>query len=319
MACLGEWAIQYLDFSKQQFTKEHYRDKVTAFKMFIKYFDPSMSVCCLTEKKVLEYKITQLRARSGHAANKDCINLKAGWNWGKKYMLPALPERNPFEGVEDMPEVRRPRYVPPLEDVWKVCELCDTQDKALIFTYLFTSARKKEIFRLTWADINFEMGTIRLSTRKRSKGTLEYDNIAMSKPLADILLSHLENLRNCRSVIPYNVFSDKNGQAYVDRNKFFPRLCARAGVKPFGYHGLRHLGSTALYHDGVSIAEIQSILRHKSPLTTQTYLHSLGAASTKPAMERLAELMQFPSPSKKKDTSRDTHHKSVLMSKISAL
>lgn len=171
-------------------------------------------------------------------------------------MVPSLPKDSPFQ-VEAMPEVEQPRYVPPLADFWKVYESCGTQDKALLLTYLYTSARKSEIFRLTWADIDFCNKTIRLSTRKRANGSLEYDSLFMSHKLAAVLEAHLNDLRASGKMMSYTVFADKNGRAYKDRNKFLPRLCKMAGVKTFSFHGIGHLTATALYHDGCSLAEIQ--------------------------------------------------------------
>ncbi|WP_207261993.1 tyrosine-type recombinase/integrase [Desulfovibrio sp. Huiquan2017] len=54
------------------------------------------------------------------------------------------------------------------------------------------------------------------------------------------------------------------------------RACIPAGVEPFGYHGIRHLTATELFHAGPPASLIQRILRHKTPNTTARYLHELG-------------------------------------------
>lgn len=306
MACLAEWAVQYLDFSKQQYVKKTYKQKVSAFRRLLKHFKEDMPVTNLTKKMVLDYKIIQAKERTGNAANKDFRDFKAGWTWGTKYMVPALPTTNPFE-VEEMAETQKPRYIPPIGDFWKVFELCNAQDKALLLTYLYTTARKSEIFRLTWADLDFNSNVIRLSTRKRANGSLEYDMLPMSNKLAKVFEDHLEQLRASNRSMSYTVFADKHGQPYTDRNKFLPRLCKQAGVEVFGFHGIRHLTATALYHDGCSLAEIQRILRHKSPKTTELYLQSLGVFAVKPALDRLANIIQFPNEQKEKATSGATY------------
>ena len=63
------------------------------------------------------------------------------------------------------------------------------------------------------------------------------------------------------------------------------KLCKKAKVKKFGFHSIRHLVATRLYHKGCSISEIQAILRHKSPSTTERYLKSLGVKHVRKALE----------------------------------
>ena len=63
------------------------------------------------------------------------------------------------------------------------------------------------------------------------------------------------------------------------------KLCEKAKVKKFGFHSIRHLVATILYHKGSSLSEIQAFLRHKSPVTTEKYLRSLGLKHVRKALE----------------------------------
>jgi len=63
------------------------------------------------------------------------------------------------------------------------------------------------------------------------------------------------------------------------------RLCDKAGVKTFGYHAIRHLTASILYHKGYGVSVIQAILRHRNPTTTNRYLKSLGLESMREALE----------------------------------
>ena len=65
------------------------------------------------------------------------------------------------------------------------------------------------------------------------------------------------------------------------------RLCDKAKVKPFGFHAIRHLTASTLFNQGYDVGVIQSILRHKSPNTTERYLESIGMERVRDALESL--------------------------------
>lgn len=300
---LAELAVEYLSFAKAKYADKTYSEKAITFKRFFSSVNPDISVFEFANGKgrrmMLKYVTGQKEARSGYAANKDRKNLVAAWNWGIKYL--DLPTNNPFL-VEKMAEIRQPRYVPPEADFWKVYEACAPADKVLLLTFLHTAARRSELFRLTWADIDFPNQTIRLSTRKRLDSSMEYDVLPMTDELTEALSGHFKGSNS------FNVFVSENDKNYVERIKFMPKICKKAGIKPFGYHAIRHLTATTLYHNGCDLATIQAILRHKSPSTTERYLKTLGVTKVKTALNSLTNIMSFnPERKKEKDTYRDTH------------
>ncbi len=66
-----------------------------------------------------------------------------------------------------------------------------------------------------------------------------------------------------------------HGQPFSQRRHFMRKLCKRAGVKPFGFHAIRHLTASLLAEGGKDLTLIQNVLRHQSSHTTARYLHSL--------------------------------------------
>jgi integrase len=278
---LNDWAQAYLDAARVRFTGATYNEKRSMFKRFFTEINPELPVSNLKPGDVLSYIIKQKEARSGYAANKDRKNLVAAWNWGMKYMNPPLPGPNPCL-VDRMPEERQPRYVPPEEDFWKVYGQAEGQDKVMLLALLHLAARKGELFRLTWSDVDFGNNSVRLTTRKRKDGSLEHNWIPMTGELRKAMLWWWEN-RPFKG--PTNVFlclddtpfcREYYGEPFLKRLQFMRRLCDRAGVKRFGFHAIRHLTATTLYKLGYEVAVIQTILRHKSPSTTERYLKNLG-------------------------------------------
>ena len=295
---LGEWAQDYLDYS-QKFSAKTYGEKRKTFKEFFAATNdkgqpivtPQMPATKLTAGQVLSVLQKQFEARSGYAANKDRKNLVAAWNWGVTYR--DMPQTNPCL-VEKFPEERSPRYVPPEEDFWRVYNLAEGQDRIMLTVFLHLGARRGEVFRLRWIDVDFDSGRIRLSTRKRLLGALEFDWLPMTKELQAQLKWWLKN--NCfpESAYVFNCADERKfcsghyGKPFQYRQMFMKQACKKAGVKLFGFHAIRHLTASILYKLGEPVSVIQTIMRHKSPITTERYLRTLGLEETRSALESLS-------------------------------
>jgi len=303
--CLGQWANKYLDYAKSMFVEKTYKEKCLAFRLFFKNIDPVLAVDELKPGNVLNHLVKQKDSRSGNAANKDRKNLLAAWNWGMKYMDPPLPGPNPFL-VQRMPEKKHPRYVPPEEDFWKVYEVAEGQDRVMLLSFLHLAARRGEIFRMAWDDVDFGNNQIRLWTRKRTDGSYECDWLPMTKELRGALRWWWENrpIKDQAHVflcLDETAFTKEYyGKPFEKRQHFMRRMCDKVGVKHFGFHSIRHLTSHLLHNLGYGIQHIQPILRHKSPRTTEIYLRKLGLTSLRSVMESLpynsqteAEIISF--------------------------
>ncbi|MEJ2726433.1 MAG: tyrosine-type recombinase/integrase [Deltaproteobacteria bacterium] len=239
MVCLLDWATAYLNYARK-FTEKTYKEKRAMFKLFLKHtgVGPEMPAEDLKAGHVLAYLQDQFEARSGYAANKDRKNLVAAWNWGMKYM--GLPAPNPCL-VDRFPEKRQRRYVPPEKDFWKVYDVAEGQDKVMLLAYLHLAARRGELFRLRWEDVDFGEQRVRLYTRKRSDGTLEYDWLPMTEELFDTLLFHRQKA-STEWVFP----EPDTGKPYRSRRTWMRALCKKAEVKAFGTHAIRHLTASIL-------------------------------------------------------------------------
>lgn len=273
-----EWATGYLDHAKMTVGYKTYNEeKVPAFKRLLKELDPDMPATDITPDICLRFLSKQAKDRSGNAANKDRKNLCAAWNWGVKYK--GFSRDNPFMIVDPFPAEKKPRYVPPEEDFWKVYNAANEDQQLLLLVFLHTAARRGEVFRLRWDDIDFDRNLVRLGTRKRKGGAMEYDWIPLTEDLKQAL-----SVKRKRTSSVY-VFCDEDGQPYKHRQHLLRRLCQRVGVKAFGFHAIRHLSASILANEGVDVPTIQYILRHKSATTTSRYLHRLGA--TENVMDRV--------------------------------
>ncbi len=279
---LGEWAIRYLDFAQAKFVKKTYQEKRAAFKFFFCSVDKELSVENLTAGIVLRHLQNQCTSRSGYAANKDRKNLVAAWNWGIKYL--GFPRDNPCL-VERFPQRKNTRYVPSEKDFWKVYEAAWTQQDALMLLgYLHLAARKSELFRLKWEDVDFADVKVRLYTRKTRDGSWESSWLPMTDDLYSGLLSHRRRQKDGTWVFP----DPETGRPYIHRLHWLKHLCVRAKVKHFGLHAIRHLTASILASEGIPMIDIQTILRHKNLSTTERYIRRIE--SVRPVLKVLPQL-----------------------------
>jgi integrase len=230
------------------------------------------------------FLIERAEEYSGGSANKARKNLSRAWNFGVKTFEEKWPNsRNPFLSVDPFPEDQKKRYTPPSGDFWKVVNMATRQDRLLLLSYYFTAARRSELFRLNWSDIDYENLRVRLGTRKKGGG-MRHDWMPIPLSLCEGLKSwRAEQVRILGHQQGYVfVCVDKTplselqyGKPYTVRQHYMQTVCELAEVKPFGYHGIRHLVAQTFYRKGKSLGFIQRYLRHQHATTTERYLCSL--------------------------------------------
>lgn len=275
---LIDWTNKYLEYSQTKFVQQTFDEKKSVFERFFKNVTPALPVNKLKPVEVLNHLRMQAQERSGYAANKDRKNLVAAWNWGIKYL--GFPFSNPCI-AERFPEERKPRYIPAEEDFWKVYKVTKGQDRVMLLAYLHLAARRSELFRMKWEDVDFPNCRVRIGTRKRAGGNMEYDWLPMTEELFKVLFKHRQNAKT------EWVFSEpERGQPFTSRQHLMPRLCKKAKVKRFGLHAIRHLTASILAQADVPMVTIQRILRHKNLMTTERYIR--GLEPVKPALEILS-------------------------------
>jgi len=149
-----------------------------------------------------------------------------------------------------------------------------------------TAARIGEILRLAWEDVNFEKGKIRLWTRKRRRGELQEDYLALTDTLKKVLE---RRWKNRLKTSPYVFPGTGDGHvSYGSKRNLMGSLRRRAGVKFFGFKAIRHHIASILEDSGkATLGQIQKQLRHKRKTTTGIYLHMLDRDLT-----QVAELIE---------------------------
>ena len=166
------------------------------------------------------------------------------------------------------------------------------RDHVLFQLLIYTGARKGELLALTWEDIDFQSGSIRLSKTlfyNEGKAIYQTPKTKDSKRLISLDSKTLVLLQKLRirqkeaslAAMPYiedtnMVFIRENGiplrLAYP--NEKLEILIKKHKLHRITIHGLRHTHASLLFEAGASIKEVQERLGHSDiQMTMNIYTH----------------------------------------------
>lgn len=228
------------------------------------------------------YVAKRAALRKPATVNRDIVVLRHMFSkaveWGK-----AL--QNPVRHQKPLQTNNRPlRYLSHAE-MARLLAVADAKLRPPVVTALHTGLRRGELFHLTWPDVDFKQGVMRVVHTKNG----ERREIPMTDTLRDTL-QHLP-----RRLDSDYVFPGKTGQALVDIRKRFHRALQEAGIEGFVFHDLRHTFASHLVMAGVDSMTVKEFLGHRDIKMTLRYAH-LAPDYKRSAMQRL-------------DTYMDTSHK----------
>jgi integrase len=277
-----EWGICYLEDAKSRWSAKTFEEKKASIRRFLEYAK-DIAFPSFTANFARVYLQLQNDTRSGYASNRDRKVLMNAWTWGQAFLSEVgFPDKtNPFAALKRYPEKRKPRRIPSEADFWRMFDMAKGQDRIMLLAVLHLAARKGEVFRLRWDDVDMDGNKVRLVTEKTGgKGQSE-----SWLPMTRELRNALETWKRERPYKTKWVFTQlddtpspnhRPGEAFISRQHFLKRLCARAGVEKFDWHAIRHPSAVILYRSGYKVSFIQRVLRHEHPVQTETYLRSHG-------------------------------------------
>ncbi len=177
-----------------------------------------------------------------------------------------LPE-NPVRKIPSLPENNeRTRFLSEAERtiLFKACR-ASKWDKLYLIVLLAitTGARKGELTKLRWNDIDFDRRTAYVATTKNGQPKV--------LPLTDSVIKELE------------IFDAKdNSLIFGSKVKYDVPYCFTkpwkkaledADINDFRFHDLRHSCASYLAQSGASLLEIADVLGHKQISVTKRYAH----------------------------------------------
>lgn len=150
----------------------------------------------------------------------------------------------------------------------------DVRDLAVLEVFYSTGIRVSELVGLNWADIDIQLGIVRV-VGKGSKERI----VPIGKVALDALEQYSHEQRKrwnflCKGATA--VFLNNRGKRITTRSvaRIVEKHLKLAGIPiKMGPHGLRHSFATHLLNSGADLRVIQELLGHASLSTTQRYTH----------------------------------------------
>jgi integrase len=237
----------------------------------------------------VENLIRRISEQTPVQANRCIASIRHVYNTAIKWELATY---NPVKGIEKNPETPRHRYLDRRE--WSRFMQAleareDTPSTLAIHFLLLTGARRGEVFKATWDQIDFdEMAWTKPSSHTKQKRLHRV-------PLSDVAVAVLRRAKAI-STGP-QVFPGAGGNALTDIKRTFRSICDEAAIDGFRLHDLRHSFASALVSRGTSLPIIGGLLGHTQVSTTARYAH-LADASMRTATNLLNNMntdVQVPS------------------------
>ena len=265
-----------LDHVKSYNSEQHYAEYRSRARRWVRQWG-HLECGEITQEEIEAFALERCRV-SPFTANREICCLRATFNFGKKK---RWIKENPTEAITFLPQGKKVRYVPPLEDIHKIIALADRDTQDYLWAIRDTIGRSVEINRLTWDDVDFKQRCVTLWTRKKKGGNMSPRKVPMTRRLFEILSRrHAERDPEKPWVFWHTYWSSKAGERcegpYKERKKIMKTLCRSAGVRYCRFHALRHSGASVMDQAKVPLASIQRILGHENRTTTEIYLQRSG-------------------------------------------
>ena len=179
---------------------------------------------------------------------------------------------------ELVPRMIKEYYLPAVmsdEEIERLLENANNLKHKAMFALMYSAGlRVSEVCHLDYEDISRKTMRIHI---KKTKSRMDHYSILSERAL-EILTDYWYKCGKPKGVL----FPSKASKSYLTVSGMetaFQHARRKAGLdKKYTCHSLRHSFATHLLEDGVDIRYIQVLLGHRSPLSTELYLHVGNAA-----------------------------------------
>ena len=198
----------------------------------------------------------------------------------------GLLENNSVRGVKRFKDKKGERFLNAKELKRLGEALVEAEEKGLnlygvqiIRLLILTGARKGEIEKLKWSEVDFDNGYLRLEDSKTGQKAFPLNAPALE------VVSAIPRVKTARFVFP----AETGSSHYQGTPKVWRKVRTLAQLEDVRLHDLRHSFASIAVSGGASLPLVGALLGHADTATTQRYAHfhndPVKAASEKVASE----------------------------------
>lgn len=217
-------------------------------------------------KKFIYEKVKETRPRKISSVNRELELLRQIFNFAKTEKFISSNPVSEGKAISNSVEAERDRVLSSVEEI-ALLTACENEHrrhiKPIIITALDTAARRGELLKLQWKDVDRTAGIITIqATNSKTEKTRFFAMTARVK----IELNRLweQSPKNETGL----VFGIK-----TDFKNAWQSALIEAGINGLHFHDLRHTAVTRLVRAGVPAPEIMKITGHQQLKTFQRYVN----------------------------------------------
>lgn len=281
-----DWRGLIATFTSEQDVKESSRKlyirTLTQYFLWIK--ETNRIIDHLTRIDILEYKDhLQGEGLSALTIGSYLVVVRKFYEWAEAHKLyPNIakgvktPKRVQAFKKQHLTDTKSGELLSYFENISK-------RDYAIVNLMIRTGLRTIEVTRANIEDITFrgERRILKVWGKGRDIDSKDEDFVVLSdktyKPIAD----YLSTRKGAKGGEPLFISNSRQNQGERLTTRTISQIC-KEGLKAIGMdgkeftaHSLRHTTAVAMLKHGANQTDVQGVLRHSSPVTTQIYLESV--------------------------------------------
>lgn len=280
------WRGLIATFVASQDVKESSRNLYTrTLTQFFKWVqETGRTMDSMTREDILDYK--------DHLSDQALSALTIG-----SYIVAVRKFYEWAEANKFYPNIAKGIKTPPRKQAFKKQHLTDSKssellahfeslslrDFAIVNLILRTGLRTIEVVRADIGDITFrgERRILKIWGKGKMKSDKESDFVVLSDKVYQPIANYLATRKGAKAGEPLFVSNSRQNRGERLTTRTISSLC-KEGMRAIGLdgkeftaHSLRHTTAVAILKHGGSITDVQGVLRHSSPVTSQIYTESI--------------------------------------------